>query len=249
MKIRDSRKLIITICLFIALSCLTAIAFTEDHNEKDKTTIKEIVIADTENNTKVSQESSNLMDDVAKGNMAKEEVLKIDNNLSELTFTIEASSIFSEKVNNNTIIYTPLALCDSDFTTVWVEGADGDGVGEWITIDNEQQFDLDTIQLTNGFTKNEDLYYKNNRIARLEIIATNGESKEIYLLDGILGLQEFDVGFKNITGIKIIIKEVFKGTRHNDLCMSEIRFNKYPLSAILSDANQVKIQHMTKVGF
>lgn len=68
--------------------------------------------------------------------------------------------------NDDWTKYAPRNLFDGGKDSAWVEGVDGDGLGEqvWFTVDRGT---ADLI-LTNGFARNASLFQKNNRVKRLE---------------------------------------------------------------------------------
>lgn len=188
--------------------------------ENNQTSIQ--VNNNTPEESEISQEELEISDTVGNDNM---------------TFTVEASSILKETVSGKTKVYSLLNISDNNLTTAWVEGSEGDGVGEWISFSSQEKFDLDRLHLTNGYSKSESLYYKNNRIAEIEVISSAGEKRYFDFKDNKLSMQTFNVGFKDITGIKIVISKIYKGTKYNDVCISEINFNKNSLDLIISENN------------
>ncbi|MBN1838088.1 MAG: hypothetical protein JW820_19680 [Spirochaetales bacterium] len=61
--------------------------------------------------------------------------------------------------------YAPRKLFDGSKDSAWVEGVDGDGVGEqvWFTVDRGTT----DLSLTNGFARTDSLFQKNGRVRRL----------------------------------------------------------------------------------
>ena len=64
--------------------------------------------------------------------------------------------------------YSACRLFDRDGATAWVEGAKGDGIGEWVLIGQKKTFP-DKIHINNGYQKSESLYLKNGRPKSLGI--------------------------------------------------------------------------------
>ncbi len=73
-------------------------------------------------------------------------------------------------------------ICDKDLSTAWVEGAKGNGIGEWIIIDVDgdyhglsydepfQNKKIKTeLKITNGFCKSEKSFKNNNRVKKAKI--------------------------------------------------------------------------------
>lgn len=163
--------------------------------------------------------------------------------------------------------YGAVNLFDGDFSTAWVEGVKGDGVGESVFI--SVPYNCKTINIHNGYGKSESLLRENNRVKRLKLtcyagINPTGHITEIayafktklYPKDFYIDLQDVDsiqtfnfpftpkelIEFKeqvknqyleNFTEpiyqmaiiVKLEIEEVYKGTKYDDTCISEIFYN------------------------
>lgn len=93
------------------------------------------------------------------------------------------SSVLLE-ANKESDFYEWKNLVDQDETTAWVEGAAGDGIGEYFlsTISNINEYGISTsfnyrrkrkinihLNLINGYCKNESLFKKNNRVKKAKI--------------------------------------------------------------------------------
>jgi len=143
------------------------------------------------------------------------------------TFQVEASSYLDNKK-----AYQPENVADGDRTTAWVEGVAGDGIGESLTIILDEPRKVTEIGIVPGYTKSEKLWYANNRVAKVEIIV-NGSftitkafidkynslpptSKEAYQLVSLEGFDEI------VKSIRITLTKVYKGTKYEDTCISEI---------------------------
>ena len=205
---------------------------SEDINGEDK---EETETSDQVDETEESDEAAEAKEvdetsdsepaDAAQTESEKKDT-KTKKSVEEITFLVTASSTLVENLSTETKNHSPINMTDNDANTAWVEGAVGDGVGEWILLEGDSIFDLDTIQITNGYTGTDSLYEKNNRIKKLEITADNGQSKVVDLVDGLKEAQNFILNFKDIQSIKIVILEVYEGSKYEDLCISELLFNK-----------------------
>lgn len=78
--------------------------------------------------------------------------------------------------------YEHCNIWDEDLSTAWVEGVEGNGIGEWVIVNvdgNYQYFDYaDNIlekkfkiklKISNGFCQNERTFYNNNRVKKARI--------------------------------------------------------------------------------
>mgnify|MGYP003289778708 FL=1 len=92
-----------------------------------------------------------------------------------------ASSVLHENGKNDEF-YDRNKLFDKELSTSWVEGVDGDGIGEYILLQvyedgflGEEYFNIKDnkirvlLTINNGFCKNFDLYCKNNRVKKAKI--------------------------------------------------------------------------------
>jgi hypothetical protein len=127
--------------------------------------------------------------------------------------------------------FQPLRLFDGVLESAWVEGAKGDGIGEWVKI--ELTRDVLGMKVQNGFSmalshideKNIDTFYgKNNRVESMIIESMDGKFKEIVVLDDTNSHLQY-VPLAIPKGIyKIIIDSVYKGSKWDDTALGEIIF-------------------------
>lgn len=116
----------------------------------------------------------------------------------------------------------------------------GEGLGEWVKIFKREKINLKSVyqqkqfgyikpmtlsgvRIINGYAKSKDIYAMNNRIKKVEIILSDGTNFIYTLEDDTLNFQTLDFG-KEITTRYITIKilEVYKGSKFNDTCISEV---------------------------
>jgi tetratricopeptide (TPR) repeat protein len=116
-------------------------------------------------------------------------------------------------------------LFDNKLETAWSEQTPGDGVGEKIIIKSNSAFALQTLSLVNGYAKNEDKYYQNNRVIKLKISSDQGDEKIVTFSDDFMDFQEVVVGFRRVEELTLEVLETSKGNKYNDLCISEIKIN------------------------
>ena len=115
----------------------------------------------------------------------------------------------------------------------WVEGKDGYGIGEWIEYDissflekRSDREDLNNINarlyILNGYVnpKLPHLYKENSRIKKATLIIDDSTKIEIELED-IVEFKCVELG-RSFTKVKIIIDEVYKGTKYDDTCITAI---------------------------
>ncbi|WP_299711167.1 hypothetical protein [uncultured Tenacibaculum sp.] len=140
--------------------------------------------------------------------------------------------------------YKKSYLFDGNFNTAWVEGKKGAGIGEKIEIELDN-YNLAAICLVNGYTKNANTYLENNRLKKIkvekEFIDYNDpnktqsssfektfEDKKFSSIntdnfyDLVTKVADFGDGYLKIKKVTITILEVYKGTKYNDTCITEL---------------------------
>ena len=174
-----------------------------------------------------------------------------------------SSSVLKEK-GKSEFFYGINNLSDKDPATAWVEGNPSEGIGEYILLFvpriNEKgrrfsfSYDEDNdikifLNVTNGYCKSEDLFYKNNRVKKARItiydVPVTASVNSIYVKGEPVKIKEEIIeltddlripqSFTFITKLnknkdapkpKVVLKfeilEVYKGTKYNDTAISEI---------------------------
>jgi hypothetical protein len=127
--------------------------------------------------------------------------------------------------------YHPYYIIDDDPNTTWVEGANGDGIGEKVVLNYLNQIKVDalSIYMRNGYQKNKELFQQNNRLKEIKVnfineINSYSVSSFNFTLEDCLGYQEITIN-RPITfnKIEIIIVSVYKGSLYQDTCLSDLR--------------------------
>lgn len=115
-------------------------------------------------------------------------------------------------------------VADGDASTAWVEGADGQGIGESITFQFSGYHLVWGMRINAGYQKSSDLYQKNSRPKKLKVSYSDGIS-ESYDLQDINDIQEIKFRSTTLTdSITVTIESVYEGTKYEDVSISEISF-------------------------
>jgi hypothetical protein len=108
----------------------------------------------------------------------------------------------------------------------WAEGAEGDGIGENITLTVHRPLPLDAILIMPGYRgENGTLWSKNNRVAELEITLSGEHTFAASIPDDKFGeLYPIPVrGYaKPVNSVKLTIKAVHRGSAARDTCISRV---------------------------
>ncbi len=147
---------------------------------------------------------------------------------------IKATSYLIENIKGRKIEYKPEYLLNrfvgdcvchpfnyNLYSSPWVDGVKGDGIGEKIEISFKELSNF--IVILNGFVNpgNKNLFKENNRLKRIKIYSLEPKFDIEYNFDDFVYFADiiFPQKTKNIT-IQII--DVFKGSKFNDTCITAI---------------------------
>ncbi len=139
---------------------------------------------------------------------------------------LSASSELEDKNDR----YSVWNIVDERPETAWVEGKNDSGINEFIKMDiappfgimGEGPYEIEKIGIINGYAKNNDIFKQNNRVKKLRL--EYGNQVRTYALKDTIVMQylKFDKPVYMST-IKITILEVYKGSKWDDTCISEIK--------------------------
>ena len=131
---------------------------------------------------------------------------------------VTATSVLSE----STVTHSPERVIDKDSSTAWVEGVDGNGIGESITLYFEGTHIIHGIDIQAGYQKNADTYTKNARPAQLRLSFSNGTS-QTYTLQDVNEVQSILLNQPVSTEyVTFTIEAAYTGTKYEDTVISEI---------------------------
>lgn len=132
--------------------------------------------------------------------------------------SVSASSVLPP---SRVAAYDPENAVDGKWASVWVEGASGDGTGEWIQLNFPSAARITKLGVVNGYG-NGPRFLENERIRDAEISFSDGSSRKIQLRDSN-DLQYFDVGTHDTYWVRLTIESVYHGSRWTDAAIGEIR--------------------------
>ncbi len=119
-------------------------------------------------------------------------------------------------VSSSALAGTPTAsfqatnLLDGDLSTVWTEGADGLGVGEWIRFDLTKPTVLGRIEIANGYQKDETRFAENPRVRLVSVQYSSGANQLVELYD-TAQIQYIVPADEAVEWFKLVIVSVYSG--------------------------------------
>ncbi|MBT3221227.1 MAG: hypothetical protein HN348_19265, partial [Proteobacteria bacterium] len=123
----------------------------------------------------------------------------------------------------------------------WVEGGEGNGIGESLQVVFDQPVaQVTSLELWNGYQRSEDHFKKNARARKLELTIDGGTPIQLAATD-TQGPQKLDL--EKPTDIKqftLKINSAWEGTKYKDLVLSELRLwdAHGPLTVTTPDGEQ-----------
>lgn len=133
---------------------------------------------------------------------------------------VRATSYLEESKYN--IVHSPERVIDGDLTTGWAEGVSGQGIGESVTVDFDEEYLVSGIEIYAGYQKTESLYNKNSRPKEIYLEFSDG-SGEVYILEDTKDVQNMEFAVPVITNsITLRIDSVYPGDKYEDTVITEM---------------------------
>jgi len=122
--------------------------------------------------------------------------------------------------------YEARGISDGKLDVAWVEGGEGDGIGEWVEIVLFKPYKLMRIEVLNGYQKVRqdkfgDRYEINQRVREVEVKIGEDESFAVRLQDE-RSPQPIDLKGSQADRIRLTIRGVYQA-KYDDTAISEVR--------------------------
>lgn len=148
----------------------------------------------------------------------------IDTHQSDAIMKGVSGTSSSSALKDGDTVYSASNIVDMNGHTCWADGVAGLGIGESITINFNQKYNISGFRIFNGYQKTQDLFNKNSRPTALRVIGSDG-SNEVYNIED--SIYEQDIYFDkmiSVNSIKLVIEKVARGSKYEDTCISEVIF-------------------------
>lgn len=152
---------------------------------------------------------------------------------------VSASSTFRDGIYS----YSPANAHDSKKDSVWVEGAEGVGIGEKLTFafdltdrerypqDDDYEFGIDSVSIINGFARSEKLWKANGRVKTLRVIFDGKARGTIDLEDTAeprwIDIPKMVFSPGRVHEVAFEIVEVYPGSEHEDTALADFFFSGF----------------------
>ncbi|HBJ87231.1 MAG TPA: hypothetical protein DDZ88_25930 [Verrucomicrobiales bacterium] len=138
-------------------------------------------------------------------------------------FTAKTSSWLKEADGAE---HTPDLLHDANRSTAWVEGAEGDGISEHLTLTLDKPSNVRRMGIVNGFMKSRELYFANNRVWQWAVSVNGGKTFFVEVPDEPLEHEYFWIDLPKsselVKTIKLEIAAIRPGSTYRDTALSEV---------------------------
>lgn len=142
----------------------------------------------------------------------------------------ESTSFLKSNWNKYEENYHPNYVLDGDPKTAWVEGKDGDGVGESITIPVSTVSSARSVRVDvwNGYQKSKNLLEANGAPAKVTVVVigpggrVTGTTKAT--LKRAMGTQSITVPVTGgVEAVQLVVDSVTTGKKYKDTCISDVQ--------------------------
>lgn len=140
-----------------------------------------------------------------------------------------ATSFLESAWNRYTENYHPNYALDGDPATAWVEGVDGDGVGQVLSWDVSALSSARAVKvrIRNGYQKSAALLTANGAPREVTLTAWRGRTvvaEKTVALERAEGWQEvvLDTGGQGLNHLELRVASVTPGSRYKDTCVSDV---------------------------
>lgn len=136
----------------------------------------------------------------------------------------------SQLVENKRGIYSATHVYDNNLNTPWCEAVDGDGIGEWIEVELDGEYEVTALEFYNGFMESYALLNNNSQICNATLEFSDGSRQSIIVgknssLDNPIVVR---LNTPVVTSsIKITIDSAYSGEEFADTCLAELRVIAY----------------------
>ncbi len=125
--------------------------------------------------------------------------------------------------------YEPPNLWDGILDSMWCEGVEGDGNGEWVEFDLGQARSISKMRVVNGNAYGLMWWMKSNRVLTAQLQFSNGSSQEVALKNSI---REQVIEFDPVSASKVRFQVTSvkrgnmatKDAAYDCVCLSELTF-------------------------
>lgn len=144
--------------------------------------------------------------------------------LSDIVKNSEASSVYS---GDSLGEHSPDNLYDGLDITNWAENVAGYGIGEYVILNFDGTYAVNSISISIGSHYNESLYLANGRPSELLLTFSDGSTYTVHLKDTAKEQTISLDQYYYTNSIQLTIKDVYLGTQYEDTIIAELDLEAY----------------------
>lgn len=119
--------------------------------------------------------------------------------------------------------YNSVNVFDLDFSTAWCP-EQGDE-NPTLTLSFPGKVELEQVGIVGGFGRDEAIFFQNNRLKNVEVWYDNKrEAVGEFNFKDEYGMQFFEMPEGAAEQIKFVVKDVYAGSKYDDVCVAEVDF-------------------------
>ncbi|MBQ6864626.1 MAG: protein kinase [Clostridia bacterium] len=134
--------------------------------------------------------------------------------------SFSASSELAEEI----VTHVAERIADGRTESGWVEGADGYGIGESVTVQFDKTYRIDTFTIYAGYHRSEDYFNENAAPSSLTLTFSDGTQQAVSL-QKLMQAQTISLHPVYTDSVKITLNGAYAGTKYADTVISEIAFS------------------------
>ena len=213
-KRKNPVPIIIAVIVFVLVAVIIGVVFLGGSNAPIQNDDGEAIVDTSVTDIETDVYESNVFED-------NQDSTEINYERNVYVESVLASSVLVEAQ----VTHFAENVFDNDISTAWVEGSNGNGIGDSLTIQFDKEYLIEEIAINAGYQKSDALYMKNSRPHKIELSFSDGTS-EVHYLDDINDVQYIKLDNSVVTDVVVLtIDTVYSGTAYEDTCISEIKFN------------------------
>ncbi len=132
-----------------------------------------------------------------------------------------SSSEYPEDADGN---YRAMNVDDGISDSVWCEGDDGDGIGQWLQADFGGSKSVSKLTWITGNAASFPLFMNGNRATDITLTFSDGSTEKLSGVKSSIKETELTFPAHTTSTVKITFDAISKGKKFNDLCVSEAHF-------------------------
>ena len=145
---------------------------------------------------------------------------------NDIISSIKASSTYT----GDRVSHSVYNLTDNDLNTNWTEGAEGQGIGEYIDFTLKKEYILTEMEIFPGNHRDDNYFHQNSRPREITLTFSDGTVRKVTLEDSRTS-QAFPIDPQIASdSVRLTIDSVYPGTKWADTVISQISFSGYPVN-------------------